>query len=62
MDFYKPKILSDGSLYKLKLRIVVRGDLQNKEMIGDTWYPTASMGNLKYFLADAAKHRARMLQ
>ena len=40
MDVYKAKIQSDGSLDKLKLRIVVRGDLQNKEMIGDTWSPT----------------------
>ena len=29
MDVYKAKIQSDGSLDKLKLRIVVRGDLQN---------------------------------
>ena len=43
MDVYKAKIQSDGSLDKLKLRIVVRGDLQNKEMFGDTWSPTASM-------------------
>ena len=56
------KIQSDGSLDKLKLRIVVRGDLQNKEMVGDTWSPTASMRNLKYFLADAAKHKARVHQ
>ena len=62
MDVYKAKIQSDGSLDKLKLRIVVRGDLQNKEMIGDTWSPTASMRTLKYFLADAAKHRARVHQ
>ena len=34
MDFYKEKIQSDGSLDKLKLRIVVRGDFQNKEMVG----------------------------
>ena len=27
MDFYKSKIQSDGSIDKLKLRIVVRGDL-----------------------------------
>ena len=40
MDVYKAKIQSDGSLDKLKLRIVVRGDLQNKEMVGDTWSPT----------------------
>ena len=36
MDVYKAKIKSDGSLDKLKLRIVVRGDLQNKEMVGYT--------------------------
>ena len=29
VDVYKAKIQSDGSLDKLKLRIVVRGDLQN---------------------------------
>ena len=29
MDVYKAKIQSDGSLDKLKLRILVRGDLQN---------------------------------
>ena len=62
IDVYKAKIQSDGSLDKLKLRIVVRKDLQNKEMIGDTWSPTASMRNLKYFLADTAKHRARVHQ
>ena len=62
MDVYKAKIQSDGSLDKLKLRIVVRGDLQNKEMVGDTWSPTASMRNVKYFLADAAKHKARVQQ
>ena len=49
MDVYKAKIQSDGSLDKLKLRIVVRGDLQNEELVGDTWSPTASMRNLKYF-------------
>ena len=58
MDVLKAKIQSDGSLDKLKLRIVVRGDLQNKEMVGDTWSPTASMRTLKYFLADAAKHKS----
>ena len=31
-------------------------------MVGDTWSPTASMKNLKYFLADAAKHKARVHQ
>ena len=58
MDVYKAKIQSDGSLDNLKLRIVVRGHLQNKEMVGDTWSPTASMRTLKYFLADSAKRKA----
>ena len=31
-------------------------------MYGDTWLPTASMRNLKYFLADATKHKARVHQ
>ena len=62
MDVYKAKIQSGGSLEKLKLIIVVRGDLQNKEMVGDTWSPTASMRTLKYFSADVAKHKARVHQ
>ena len=28
-------------------------------MVGDTWSPTSYMKNLKYFSADAAKHKAR---
>ena len=55
---YKAKIQSDGSLDKLKLRIVVRGDLKNTKMVGDTWSSTVSMRTLKYFLAYAAKHKA----
>ena len=62
MDVYKSKIQSDGSLDKLKLRILVRGDLQNKEMVGYTWSPKASMRTLKYFLADAEKHKSRVHQ
>ena len=31
-------------------------------MVGDTWSPTASMRTLKYFLADATKHKARIHQ
>ena len=51
MDVYKSKIQSDGSLDKLKLRIVVRGDLQNKEMVGDTWSPTV-INNQTFLLED----------
>ena len=32
------------------------------EAVGDTWSPTASMRTLKYLLADAAKHKARLHQ
>ena len=53
MYVYKAKIESDGSLDKLKLRIVVRGDLKNKEMVGDTWSPTASMSTLNYIIDHA---------
>ena len=62
MDFYKAKIQYYGSLDKLKPIILVRGDLYNKEFVGDTWSPTTSMSNLKYFLADITKHKARFHQ
>ena len=51
MDVHRGKIKYDGSLDKLKFRIVVRWDLQNKEIIGYTWYPTESIRTLYYFLA-----------
>ena len=35
-DVYKAKIQYDVSLDKLNLRITVRGDLHNKELVGDT--------------------------
>ena len=62
MVVYKAKIQSDGSIYKLRLRIVVREDLQNKDMIGDTRSPAASMRDLKYFLEYYSKHKARLHQ
>ena len=49
VDVYKAKVQPDGSLDKLKLRILVRGDMHNKELVVDTWSPTASMRTLKYF-------------
>ena len=57
MGVYKSKVQYDVSLDKLKLIIVVRRDLQEKEIIGDTWYPTESMRNIKYFLADDYKQK-----
>ena len=55
MDVYKAKIQSDGSLYKLKLRILIGGDFKNNEMVGYTWSPTASMRNLKVFPSRRSK-------
>ena len=46
MDLYKSRIQSHVSL----------------EIIGDTWYPTASMRTLKYFLADDSKNKSRVHQ
>ena len=60
--YYKDKIQSYGSIDKLKLGIVVRLYLKNKELVGDTWLPTSSMRTLKYFLVDAVKHKARLHQ
>ena len=62
MDYKKDKIKSDGSLDKLKLRIVVRGYLWTKDLVGDTWSQTASMKTLKYFLAYSDNHKARVHQ
>ena len=56
------KIHSNGSLDNLKLRVFIRGDLQNKKLFRDTWSPTASVGTLKYVLVDVAKHKARVHQ
>ena len=44
---YKENIKYDGSPDKLKLRIVVIGDLKNKYLIGDTWSPTSSINTFK---------------
>ena len=60
MDVNKSKIYYDGSLYKLKLRIMIRGDIKNKYLFGDTWSSTAFMRTLKYFSANAAKHKERV--
>ena len=60
--YTRQKIQSDGIIDKLILRIVARGDLNNKELVGDNWSPISPMRNLKYFFADSAKHKARVHQ
>ena len=60
MYIYKGKIQSDESIDRLKFIIVVRGDYQNKVIIGDTWSPTASMWTLRYLLKYDSKHKSRV--
>ena len=40
-----------------KLRIVVIGYLQNKELVGETWSQTDSMKTLKYFLVYSVNNK-----
>jgi hypothetical protein len=62
METFKVKVKSDGSLDKLKTRLVVRGDLQNKNISEDKWSPTASFRSLKMFLAHASRLKTRVKQ
>ena len=47
IDVYKSIVQPDRSHNKLKLIIVVRGDLQNNDLIGDTTLPTDYMRTFK---------------
>ena len=63
MDYHKEKIQSNGSLYRLKLIIVVKSDLKNKYVIGDTsWSPTSSMKTLNFLLTGTSQHKVRVYQ
>jgi hypothetical protein len=62
METFKVKVKSDGTLDKLKTRLVVRGDLQNKTIAEDKWSPTASFRSLKMFLAHAVCLQCRVKQ
>ena len=62
MDFYQENIQYDGSLDKMKLIIVVIGYLYNKDLIGYTWSPTASMRTLNCLLVYYVKQKARVNQ
>ena len=59
---YKAKLNADGSLNKLKTRIVVRGDLQKLRPGENTWSPTASMRLLKTFVAAATQEGKEIKQ
>ena len=62
LEQLKGKIQSDGSIDKIKLKIVVGEYFQNKEIVGVTWSAISSMRTLKYFLVDTTKHKARVYQ
>jgi hypothetical protein len=62
MEIFKVKVKSDGSLDKLKTRLVVRGDLQDKNITEDKWSPRASFRSLKMFLGHASRLKARVKQ
>ena len=62
MDVYKSKIQCDGIIDKLKLIVVVTGDLQNNNLNGYTWSQSASMRDSKYFLVNYFKHKSRLYQ
>ncbi len=61
-ETHRIKLGSDGTLDKMKSRIVVRGDLQNKEISEDKWSPTASMRAMKMFLVHAARLKVSVKQ
>ncbi len=58
MEIFKVKIQSDGTLDKL----VVRGDLQDKNISEDRWSPTASFRSLKMLLAYASHLKVQVCQ
>ena len=62
MNVYKSNIQSDVNTGRLKLRIVVRGYLHIKVIIGYTWDLTVPMKTLRYFLGNSARHKARVQQ
>jgi hypothetical protein len=55
METFKVTMKSDGSLDKLKTRLVVRGDIQDKNISEDKWSPTASFRALKMFFTHACR-------
>lgn len=62
MEIFKVKINSDSSLNVLKMRLVVRGDLQGKLVAEDKLSPTTSFRSLKMFLAHDSRIKARVKQ
>jgi hypothetical protein len=60
MEPMKVNAKSDGSLNKLKTRLVVHGNHQDKNITKNKWSPTASFQSLKMFLAHASSLKMRV--
>ena len=60
--FIKQKIDLLEVFTSSKLRILVKGYLNNKELVGDTWSTTDSMRTLKYLLEHSVNHKSRVHQ
>jgi hypothetical protein len=58
---FRCKLTSTGAIDKLKARICLRGDMQEKGH-WDTWCPIAGFRALRIFLAIAARQKCRIFQ
>ncbi len=58
---FRTKLKSTGEIEKLKTRVCLRGDLQERGQ-WDTWCPIAGFRALRIFLAIAARQRCRVFQ
>ena len=56
------KLKADGTVEKLKVRICLRGDKQEKNEDEDTWCSIGGFDAVKKFLALAAHHKCRVYQ
>ena len=59
---FRTKIKPDGTVEKLKARICLRGDQQEKDNEYDTWCKIGGFNAVKHFLALAAHHKCRVYQ
>ena len=58
---FRTKLTSADAINKLKLRICLRGDMQQKGH-WDTWCPIAGFRALRIFLAIRARQKCRIFQ
>jgi hypothetical protein len=59
---YKTKLKADGMIDKLKIRVAMRGDLDDEAQEEDNGAPLATLRLFKIFLSNASKRRRRIYQ